>query len=174
MRGVRRLFYNLSLASKKVEARRLVKERLQEQLQKIKIVSRRYPRKTVLAAQITKLEKHISEAMGKKAEHEKIAQSQKEREALKTLHQKEKQLNEKIAKLNDLLAQVGKKVNEKKLLQQLEEPSLLEELEHKLYALEAKYHLLKEDPRYSEEALASVSEKISLLKERIRELRNRS
>jgi chromosome segregation ATPase len=174
-RGLRKLFLNLSLASKAVAARHTRREELQGYLRKIKIVASRSAKKSVIHDEIAKLENHLSELLDRKL-HIAKSTSKKEGELVHRVKEREQELHEKIAKLNELLAQVGKKVNEKKLLTQLDEPepvSRLEELEHKLYELESKYYSMQDNPDYPERILANIRERISALKEKIRELKNK-
>lgn len=163
-RGLQKLFTNLSIAARKVEDRKLAREKLRGYLQKVRIVAEKSSKKSA-SEDVVKLEKHVSEMLSKK-----VQLVPKEEES-KKLKQKENELDEKIAKLNELLAQVGKKISKEKLLKQLEEPSEIEELENKLYSLESKYQEIKDNPEYPPETLNRISEKISLLKERIRELK---
>lgn len=172
MQGLRKLFVNLSIASKKVSERKEQREKLQGYLKKIKIVSAQSVKKSVISSEIEKLERHISQMLDKKLKHSK--NSKAEIEHIKELKRKEKELNEKIKKLNVLLAKVGKKVDEEQVKEQLsepEKPSLIEVLEEKLYLLESKYEEVKQNRTYPEEALLKIEEKISDLKEKIRELK---
>lgn len=169
--GLRKLFYNLSTSSRIVENRMQQRHSLQAQLKKVKFVSHNLPKGKRISSEIEKLEKSLSDVLDRKSEFSKHLESQKEKEMMKSLKSKEDELNDKLSKLNDLLAKVGKKVNEHVLLEQLSEekqPSIVEQLEDKLYSLESRYHQMKEDPKYPEELLDSISSKISQLKERIR------
>jgi len=167
--GLQKLFYNLSLASKKVEERHRSHEKLSGYLQKIKIVASRSPKKSVIHSEVVQLEKHISEMLSKKMHIPKGPDNASE---LMKLKQKEAQLDGKIAQMNVLLSQVGKKISEKKLKEQLGKRDELEELEEKLYSLESKYHELEETD-VPASLLENVRDKISLLKEKIRELKNK-
>lgn len=161
-RGLQKLFTNLSIAARKVEDRQLAREKLQGYLQKIKIVAEKSSRKSA-KEDVVKLEKHVSEMLSKKV--------QLKSEESKKIKEKEHEMDEKISKLNELLAQVGKKVNKEKLLKQLESSSPLEELENKLYDLESKYYELHDNPECPPDLLENIREKITTLKEKIRELK---
>jgi chromosome segregation ATPase len=174
--GLKKLFVNLSLATKKAEERKERREKLQGYLRKIKIVAAQSPKRSVISSELKKLESHIAEMLHKKI---KIDTSSKERQPeLSKLKEKEQLLDSKIAKLNELLSKVGKKISEDKLKKQLEQElkskSVIEEIEDKIYSLESKYYDLKKDPEHSEELLNRIQERISALKEKIREIRNRS
>ncbi len=172
--GLKKLFSSLSIASKRVAQRREAEEKLRSYLRKIKIVSSQSSKKSVMTSELQHLEKHISDMLDTKLSLVNLHGHEKQHE-LTRLKEKEQELDEKIVKLNELLAQVGKKVNEKKLLEQLEEKQsspMIDELEEKLYSLETRYHVMKDDPKYPEALLNNVREKISALKEKIRELKN--
>ncbi len=175
--GLRRLFSNLSIASRKVEERKFERERLRGYLRKIRIVAEKSPKKSVIHEEIKNLEKHFDEVLDKKLRHVRPGVSKEEREEVERLKHKEKDLSEKIARLNDILGKLGKKVDEKKLLQQLDEqkerPSLIDELEEKLYTLESKYYEVENDPKYPREILDKIKGKISSLKEKIRYLKTK-
>jgi len=169
--GLKRLFYNLSVASKKVEDRKRSREKLHGYLRKIKIISARSSKQSVIHDELAKLERHLSQTLDKKL-HLRESQSKSDREKLERFHKKEQELNEKITRVNEILAKVGKKVNEEKFKKELgkaEKPSMVDKLEGKLYALEARYHKLEENPEQSEEGLLKIKETISKLKEKIRE-----
>ncbi len=170
--GMKKLFYNLSLAAKKVNEQQISRDKLRGYLQKIRIVAAQSPKKSVISAELEKLEKHISIMLDKKLGVSRI--SKKEYESHAQLKKKEEELDLKIQKLNELLEKVGKKVNEESLKEQLNEeikPSLVEEMEDKLYALEAKYYELKDNPSYPESLLERIKERISASKEKLRELK---
>ncbi len=171
-RGLKKLFYNVSIASRKIEERRAERDKLRGYLRKIKIVASKSAKKSVIHDEVARLESHISDMLDKKLVYVRAGANA---EALDKVKQKESELNDKIEKLNELLAKVGKKVDEGTLLKQLEEekPDLVDELEEKLYSLEAKYNEMIESPNYPKEALDKVKDKISMLKEKVRELKNR-
>lgn len=172
-KGLKRYFYYLSQAAQKVEERKHAKLQVHEHMQKIKTIA---PRQWKMTAELTKLENHLAQVLEKKLQL-KEGTSHKEKVALERLHAKEKELDTKVKSLNELLAKLGKKVDESKLKEQLgthtKESSQLEQLEEKLYMLERKHAELR-DKGYSESDLRTVSDKISMLKAKIREMRNRS
>src|SRR5690349_11893841 len=110
--GLRKLFYNLSTSSRIVENRMNQRHSLQQQLKKVKIVSYKLPKGKKISSEIEKLEKSLSEVLSRKSGFSGHLESQKEKEMLKNLKSKEDELNDKLSKLNDLLAKVGKKVDE--------------------------------------------------------------
>ena len=171
--GLKKFFINLSVASRKVEQRVKGREKLRSHIRKIKIVSERTAKKSVIHEEIKQLEKHLEQVLDKRlgANGQDIA---KEHERLK---EKEEEMDAKISKLNELLAKVGKKIDEGELKEQLDEEtdnsSLIEQLEDKLYSLESRYHEMEIHPDSPKEVLDKVKDKISDLKERIRELKNR-
>lgn len=172
--GLKKYFSNLSRAAKSVETRKEGREKLRGYLRKIKIVSSQTAKKSVISSEIQKLEKHIEELLNKK-----LGISAKEgKKSSKILQEKEELLDAKIAKMNELLSKLGKKVDENEFKQQLlneeDQPkSVVEELEEKLYALETKYYELRDNPNIRNELLINIQEKISALKEKIRELKER-
>ena len=171
--GLPLLLRNLSLASHKVQERKLHREKLHGYLRKIKIVSSQSAKKSVISQELQLLEKHIAQMLKKKIP---AGPSKKEEKLLEVVRGREQELDMKIKKVNVLLSQLGKKVNEesfKKELSQPEEQSVVEQLEEKLYALEQKYYDIQENPNVSAEALASINVKISMLKEKIREIKNK-
>lgn len=171
--GLQKYFSNLSRAAKVVGARQEGKEKLRSYINKIKIVSSQTAKKSVISSEIQKLEKHLEEMLNKKlgiSKNEKISSS--------ALKEKEEILDAKIAKMNELLAKVGKKVDEQEFKEQLmteeEQPKpVVEELEDKLYTLESKYFNLREDPLINNDLLVNIQDKIAALKEKIRELKSR-
>jgi len=174
--GLRKLFYNLSTSSRIVENRMNQRHSLQQQLKKVKIVSYKLPQGKKISSEIEKLEKSLSEVLDRKSGFSGHLEKKKKKEMMKNLKSKEDELNDKLLKLNDLLAKVGKKVDEHLLLEQLSEekqPSMVEQLEDKLYSLESRYHQMKEDSKYPESLLDNISNKISELKEKIRTLKNK-
>ncbi|HME87453.1 MAG TPA: hypothetical protein VKE88_03510 [Candidatus Nanoarchaeia archaeon] len=171
--GLPKMLRHLSLASQKVEERKLHREKLRGYLHKIKIVSAQSAKKSVISQELQKMEQHIAQMLKKKIKYEP---SEKEKHLLDVVKNREKELDMKIKKVNELLSKLGKKVNEEQFKQELSQPekSLTEELEEKLYLLEQKYYDVQDNPNISEEALLMVKVKISELKEKIREVKDRS
>jgi chromosome segregation ATPase len=172
---LQKYFSTLSRASKIVQERKEGREKLRGYLKKIKIVSSQTAKKSVISAEIERLEKHIAEMLDKRMGKVNI---KKEKEIMHELKHKEKEVDEKIHKLNELLARIGKKVDEEKFKEELteEEPdnsAIIEELENKLYALESKYLEVKDNKKISQDLLDTIKYKISLLKEKLRELKSR-
>ena len=170
--GLKKFFINLSVASRKVEQRIKGREKLRSHIRKIRIISERTAKKSVIHEEIKQLEKHLEGILNKRLKLVKEPQLEEKYERVK---QKEVELNSKISKLNELLAKVGKKIDEGTLREQLGEEtdqrSLIEQLEDKLYSLESRYHEMEEHPDSPKELLDKVKDKISDLKERIRELK---
>jgi len=163
--GFKKLFYSLSKSTNIIEKRRASHERLHKQLRVIK-ASSNLVRKKDLKKEIEKLEKHLVEFLA----HKTTARRKKD-----TISKKEVELNAKIRLVNELLANLGKKVDETKFKRDLEKKQkakqLLNDLEDRLYDLEAKYYEIKENPKHSEKVLLAIENKISMLKEKIRELK---
>jgi len=155
--GLAKLFFSLSRATKVVEKKREAHTRVHTHIKKLKT------RRSVKGADLAKLEKHIIAALSHKLPR------------ARTVQRKEKELDRKIHMINELLSHLGKKVDEVKFKQQLEKKKksieLLSETEDKLYGLEARYYVLKEDPSRSEKLLKRIETKISELKEKIRDLK---
>ena len=172
--GLKKFFINLSVASRKVDQRIKGREKLRGHIRKIRIISERTAKKSVIHEEIKQLEKHLGSILDKKLRAVKEPGVVEERERLK---QKELELNSKVSKLNELLAKVGKKIDEGTLIEQLGEEtdqgSVIEQLEDKLYSLESRYKDMEEHPDSPKEVLDKVKEKISDLKGRIRDLKNR-
>jgi len=170
--GLQKYFSTLSRATKVVQERRAGKEKLRGYLNKIKIVSAQTAKKSVISSEIQQLEKHIEQMLDKKLAKADIS---KQKEINKQLKDKEDELNSKISKLNELLAKVGKKVEENEFKEELGEEKVdsVSELESKLYVLETKYLSLKENKQVPDYMIKNLSEKISLLKEKIREIKNK-
>jgi DNA repair exonuclease SbcCD ATPase subunit len=166
--GLKKFFINLSVASRKVEQRIQGREKLRSHIRKIRIISERTAKKSVIHEEIKQLEKHLEGVLDKRL-------GKPSGESLERVKQKEIELNSKIAKLNELLSKVGKKIDEGALKEQLEEEtdqsSLIEQLEDKLYSLESRYNEMEKHPDSPKELLNKVKDKISDLKERIRELK---
>lgn len=168
--GLRKLFCNLAVATKKSEDRRIAREKLHGHLRKIRIISSRSPRQSVIHDEITRLEKNLTKVFDTKL-HLKDSRAREQESTLNRINKKEAELNAKIERLNKLLFKAGKKVNIEKFKKSLgnEKSSLMDQLENKLYELEAKYH--KIESNYPEKDLANLKEKISSLKQKIRELK---
>lgn len=170
-KGLRKLFYNLAVAAKKVEERTREREKLTGYLRKVKIISSRSPKQSAIHEELAKLEEHLSKLLDKKL-HLKYSSAKEHETISKRLHEKEEELNAKIARLNKLLFKVGKKVNTEKFKKQLGKTNpLIGQLEEKLYSLESKYYKMEE--KYPANALSKLKEKISSLKEKIRELKDK-
>ncbi len=172
-RGLRKLFSNLSIAARKADDRKIAREKLHGYLRKIKIVSSRSSKQSVIHEEIKKLEKHLAKLLDQKLSM-RFPATDEEVKTLKNVHAKEEELTEKIKKLNELLAHLGKKVNEKQFVKELgpeRNPTEIEKFEDKLYALEAKYHEVED--KYPAESLAKLKDKISNLKEKIREIKTK-
>ena len=174
--GLRKYFYSLSLATKKIENNKLAREQLRGHLRKIRLVASQSPKKSVISSELAKLEQNLSELIEQKLRHPRS--TLEEKKGLVKLKEKEFELNQKIEKMNELLAKLGKKVDESEIKKQLDEeihvkPSLLEELEEKLYSLESRYYDLENNEKYSEEDLAKLKNKIQDLKDKIWDLKNR-
>ncbi|MEK6886969.1 MAG: hypothetical protein AABW88_03985 [Nanoarchaeota archaeon] len=175
--GLRKYFYSLSSASKRVQDKKLAREQLRGHLRKIKIVSSQSPKKSVISSELAKLEQNLSEIIEKKMQFPKKT-SLDEKRTLVRLKEKESELNQKIEKMNELLFKLGKKVNEEEVKKQLDDeihdkPTLLEALEEKLYVLESKYFDLENTQKYSEDELSNLKSKIRELKDKLWALKNR-
>lgn len=174
--GLQSLFRNLSVASKRVEERRLARDKLYQFLKTMKKASKSsvFLKRGELQKEMDKLEEHISHIIDRKliARREGLT-----KEKTKKIKNKEELLDRKIKRVNQILSKLGKKVNERKFSKQLEKETKVSEpaidVEEMLYRLEIKYYEIKENPKHSPEALKRIEDKISELKEKIRELKNK-
>jgi len=177
--GLNKFFYNLSVAARRVEERKLSHEELRGHLRKIKIVASQSPKKSVISAELSRIEKNLSDLITKRISYPKRPTIEEKKE-VRSLQEKEEELDKKIEKVNVLLSKLGKKVDEEQFKKQLEEEldnnskkSPEEELEEKLYELESKYYDMADNQKYPKETLDAIKDKISNLKEKIRIIRNK-
>jgi hypothetical protein len=169
-RGLRKLFYNLAIASKKVEDRDVKRELLYSQLRKVKRASINKP----MSRDVERLEQQISELFEKKISLAK-QHDPEEKLMFQKLKQREKEIDEKISKMNEILAKVGKKVDEGEFKSHIMNKSKrkIDEFEDKLYSLEIMYLKVKEDDSVPVEKIDELRERISALKEKIKEIKEK-
>ncbi len=164
----RLLLSHLSRASKKTVQREEAKQKLAEQVEKLKKVGK----SKIYKKEIKKLEKRLADVLEKEEEilrHQKTREvfSRRAREKIDELEKKLSRYIETKKQREKRIAELEEKVRKKFIIEQRE----VEILEQQITNLERLFGKISGEKKYSKSQLEKVKKKIETLKTRLKKVR---
>lgn len=180
------LVRHLCIVTKKHEDRELAKQRLKQQLQKVKQVSLLGKKRWVIEEELKRLENKIADVLTKELEilrlgredsttirglKDRIVRLEFQLDEARSYKGLELSSNEKIEQLNNALSEMKEKldslVKTKQGRKRERKKVKTSKLKSKIKELEKKYLQLKKEGKFSEAQLSRLEQRINLLKSRV-------